>query len=149
MYICSTPVHILPRLFGLGSFVQITGKLNATIQWYFRQLVSTSCFQLCRGSLGTGLSCFNMIGPLRSVQKSCFLSLVAKNLTSLMLLWLNGSKSLQPGSTIWWTIFPEECRQPEQCINAHGFEIRCSTITYGGSNQVTTYCVWVFVLMHV
>ncbi len=45
---------------------------------------------------------------------------------SLMLLWLNGSQSLQPGSKIWWK--PEEWRLLQQQINV--FAVTCSAITY-------------------
>ncbi len=34
--------------------------------------------------------------------------------TALMLLWLNGSKSQQPGPNIWWKVFPAEWRVLQQ-----------------------------------
>ncbi len=46
--------------------------------------------------------------------------------TSLMLLWLNGSKSLQ--QVLVESLKPEEWRLQ---INAHGFGMRWSLITYG------------------
>ena len=55
-------------------------------------------------------------------------------LTSLMLLWLNGSKSQQQCSNIQWKAFPEQWRPLQQQrgdqlhINAHDFGMRCSTI---------------------
>ena len=51
--------------------------------------------------------------------------------TSLMLLWLNGSKSPQQCSNIKWKTFPEEWRLLQQQrgnqlhINAHDFGMRC------------------------
>ena len=53
--------------------------------------------------------------------------------TTLMLLWLNGIKSLQKCSNIQWKAFPEEWRLLQQQrrdqlhINAHDFGMRCST----------------------
>uniref|UniRef100_A0A0E9WIN6 Uncharacterized protein n=1 Tax=Anguilla anguilla TaxID=7936 RepID=A0A0E9WIN6_ANGAN len=51
---------------------------------------------------------------------------------SLMLLWLNGSESMQPCSKLYWKAFPEEWRLLQQqrgnqlYMNAHGFVMRCS-----------------------
>lgn len=42
-------------------------------------------------------------------------------LTSLMLLWLSGRKSLQPGSTSLWKVHPEEWQLSQQRTNAHSF----------------------------
>ncbi len=58
--------------------------------------------------------------PIHKVRSSSWTSLCAQHQcsSSLMLLWLNGSKSLQPGSK---KAFPEDCRMLQQQINAHGF----------------------------
>jgi hypothetical protein len=54
-------------------------------------------------------------------------------LTSLMLLWLNGRKSLQQCSNIYWKAFPEEWmllleqRGTQLHINVHKFGMRCLT----------------------
>ena len=72
----------------------------------------------------------------------CELDIIAQHLcpTSQMLLWLNGSKSLQQCSNIEWKAFPEEWRLFSQqrgdhinaqssklYINAHDFGMRCWT----------------------
>lgn len=57
---------------------------------------------------------------------------------SLMLLWLNGSKSLQPVQHLVERLKPEEWRLSEQDINEHGFGM-CSSIT---SRFFWPYSVW-------
>ncbi len=59
----------------------------------------------------------------------------------LALLWLNGSKFLQPGSKIWWKAFPEEWRLLQQQISVYNFGMRCSGHHMADDVQVSTY-IW-------
>lgn len=61
-----------------------------------------------------------------------------QSLTSLMLFCLNGSKSLQPCSSIQWKAFPEECKLLGRAINASGFEIKCPRVWL--STYFCLYC---------
>lgn len=59
--------------------------------------------------------------------------------TSLMMLWLNESKSLQTGSKIWWKGVPREWRLIQWKINADGFEMRCLKVMHGCDIELSTY----------
>lgn len=62
-------------------------------------------------------------------------------LDSLMLLWLNGSKSLQPGSQTWWKVWEQRSGVLQQQSEARGFGLRCLT------NSGCLTCVLVFTLI--
>lgn len=64
--------------------------------------------------------------------------------TSLKLLWPKGRKSQQPGSKYKKkkNTSPEKWRLFQQHINAHGFEVQCSTITNCCHIWVPAYLRW-------
>lgn len=107
-------------------------------QWAKRETITASlesrgnvlCVYVC--------VCFLTTSDLSKVtSKPTQASHPAKYYLFIIVIWLNVSKSLQPGSKIWWNVCPEKWAfKSEFC---YSFRIACLTLTHGCLNVKPMY----------